>query len=94
MNVYKADLMYLMEQQEQSNGIERITKVGDVFEYIRIHKGYIKPKFPVLYSVAVQKAIQFERDLKQRMKNKDLSQEDLQLLQICLTKINLFQWNI
>ena len=41
-NEYKAELYNLMVIQEQSNDfIEKITKAGEIFEYIRIHKMYL-----------------------------------------------------
>jgi hypothetical protein len=94
-NQYKAELYNLMVIQEQSNDfIEKITKAGEIFEYIRIHKNVFKYGFPVLYSVSVQRAIVIERDLKYMLNHEENTQEEEQILQECLRKVNLFQWNI
>jgi len=94
-NEYKAQLYNLMIIQEQSNDfIEKITKAGEIFEYIRIHKNVFKYGFPVLYSVAVQRAIVIERDLKHMLRDDENTQEEEQILQESLAKVNLFQWNI
>lgn len=94
-NQYKAELYNLMVSQEQTNDfIEKITKAGEIFEYIRIHKNVFKYGFPVLYSVAVQRAIVIERDLKYMLNHEENTQEEEQILQESLAKVNLFQWNI
>lgn len=94
-NQYKAELYNLMITQEQSNDfIEKITKAGEIFEYIRVHKNVFKYGSPVLYSVAVQRAIVIERDLKHMLIHEENTQEEEQILQESLAKVNLFQWNI
>ena len=94
-NEYKAELYNLMVIQEQSNDfIEKITKAGEIFEYIRVHKNVFKYGFPVLYSTAVQRAIVIERDLTYMLNHEENSQEEEQIIQESLRKVNLFQRNI
>lgn len=94
-NQYKAELYNLMVIQEQSNDfIEKITKAGEIFEYIRVHKNVFKYGFPVLYSTAVQRAIVIERDLTYMLNHEENSQEEEQIIQESLRKVNLFQRNI
>jgi hypothetical protein len=94
-NVHKAELYNLMVSQEQTNDfIEKITKAGEIFEYIRLNKNIFKNEFPVLYSVAVQRAIVIERDLTYMLNHEENSQEEEQIIQESLRKVNLFQRNI
>jgi hypothetical protein len=91
---HRVIFLSLLEEQEKSHGKEKILKAGDIFEYIRVNKQYIKYNLPVVYSIAVQKAITFERKVKHLLRDKNNTQEDIQHYQECLAKINLFQWNI
>ena len=87
-------LYKLIDEQQESQGIQKYIRLAYVFDFIGTHIITIKKKYPILYSSSSERFIYFRENIFEKIYDSNTNIEDRGIYQECLTLLQGFELSL
>ena len=87
-------LFELINEQQQSQGIQKYIRLAYVFDFIGTHIIRIKKSYPEMYSSSSERFIYFREKIREKIYDPDTKIEEREVYQECLTLLQGFELSL